>query len=91
MQCQVFPTLEDLPYYKANVRSLGKDVLVPSAALRLRKDNGYTPELVYKSDGSGVSYMTVAAVDPYNHVLIAGLVLQYGGFAVCYLAEKAIE
>lgn len=72
------------------MRSLGKEVLIPSAALRLRKDKGYAPELIYKSDGSGVSYMTVAAVDPYNRVLIAGLVLQYGGFAVCELAEKAI-
>lgn len=69
---------------------MGKEVLVPSAALRLRKDNSYTPELMYRGDGSGVSYMTVAAVDPYNQVLIAGLVLQYGGFAVCKLDDATV-
>jgi len=58
--------------------------------LRLRKKNGYTPELVYKGDGSGISYMTVAAIDPNNRVLIAGGVLQYGGFAVCNLDEKTL-
>lgn len=86
----VFPTLEDLPAYLANVRSLGKDFLVPAAALRLRKDKGYAPELIYHDDGShGVSFMTAVSADPGTNVLIVASVLQLGGFAVCGL-EKGI-
>ncbi|KIW62736.1 hypothetical protein PV04_10873 [Phialophora macrospora] len=79
----VFPTLEDLPKYLENVRALGKSFLVPAAALRLRKDRDYTPELVYFDDGSQVSFMTAAAADPFENVFIGASVLQFGGFTVC--------
>ncbi|RVX69684.1 hypothetical protein B0A52_06328 [Exophiala mesophila] len=78
----VFPTLEDLPAYLDNVRSLGKDFLVPAAALRLDSARDYTPELIYFDDGSVVSFMTTGAVDPYNKLFIGSSVLQFGGFAV---------
>ncbi|CAM1507656.1 Fc.00g072970.m01.CDS01 [Cosmosporella sp. VM-42] len=81
----VFANIEDLPHYLSNVRGLGRDLLVPSAALLLREKNGYQPELVYWDDGSVLSYMTVAIIDPYNHVFIGGSVLQYGGFTICEL------
>lgn len=87
----VFPTLEDLPLYLSNVQGLGKELLVPSAALLLREDRAYEPELVYWDDGSALSYMTVAVVDPYNHVFIGGSVLQFGGFAVCDLPKDALK
>jgi len=83
----VFASLENLPEYLANVRTLGRDYLVPSAALILKQENDYEPELVYWDNGSVMSYMTVATVDPYNHVFIGGSVLQYGGFAVCDLPK----
>ncbi|KAK5570463.1 hypothetical protein LTR43_004260 [Exophiala xenobiotica] len=79
----VFPTLEDLPKYLANVKSLGKDLLVPAAALRLRQSNGYAPELAYFNDGSVISFQTAAAGEPYLDLYISTGVLQYGGFAVC--------
>jgi len=85
----VFPTLEDLPRYLANVKSLGKELLVPAAALRLDHKKEYAPELVYFDDGSAISFMTAAAVDPFNGFLIASSVLQYGGFAVCRVPPSA--
>jgi arylesterase/paraoxonase len=75
-----------LPAYLENVRSLGKDFLVPAASLRLDHANDYTPELIYFDNGSVVSFMTTAAVDPYNNLFLASGVIQYGGLAVCKVA-----
>ncbi|EXJ69303.1 uncharacterized protein A1O5_07339 [Cladophialophora psammophila CBS 110553] len=83
----VFPTLEDLPAYLQNVRSLGKDFLVPAAALRLRRENDYTPELIYFDNGSTLSFMTAAHV--FNGLFIGASVLQFGGFAVCKASPGA--
>ena len=85
----MFPTLENLPKYLQNVKSLGKELLVPAAALRLDHQKGYAPELLYFDDGSRVSFMTTAAADPYNDLFIGSSVLQYGGFAVCKVSSKA--
>lgn len=71
------------------MRALGKDFLVPAAALRLRRDNDYAPELVYFDDGSKVSFMTAAAVDPDSGIFIGASVLQFGGFAVCNVPVEA--
>ncbi|KAK5050504.1 hypothetical protein LTR84_003785 [Exophiala bonariae] len=79
----IFPTLEDLPTYLDNVLSLGKDFLVPAASLRLNHAKDYAPELIYFDDGSVMSFMTTAAVDPYNNLFLASGVIQYGGLAVC--------
>ena len=62
---------------------------MPAAALRLRKDKNYTPELVYFDDGSHVSFATAAAVDPYSKVFISASVLQFGGFAICDVPAAA--
>ncbi|EXJ82682.1 hypothetical protein A1O3_06496 [Capronia epimyces CBS 606.96] len=85
----VFPTLEDLPTYLDNVKSLGKEFLVPAAALRLDHTNDYAPELIYFDDGSVVSFMTAVAVDPVDGFLIVSGILQYGGFAVCKVPPDA--
>lgn len=87
----VFPTLENLPLYLDNTEKLGKELLVPAAALRLRKSDEYEPELLYKDSGAAISFMTAMAVDPYNSVAIGVGVLQYGGFAVCGLGEETMK
>ncbi|PGH16649.1 hypothetical protein AJ80_05151 [Polytolypa hystricis UAMH7299] len=85
----VFATLEDLPQYIANVDRLGRDLHVPSAAIRLSQKKNYAPEVVFWDDGSILSYMTAATIDPYNRVFIGAGVLQYGGFVVCDLPKGA--
>lgn len=87
----VFPELEDLKYFLANVRELGSSVLVPSAALRLRKNRDYEPEVVFWDNGSALSFMTAGTIDPYNGVFIGGGVLQYGGFVVCDLPPAFVS
>lgn len=86
----VFPAIEDLQGYLQNVESLGKDFLAPSAALRLRREMNYIPELVWFDDGSVLSDMTAATIDPFSKVFIGAAVLQYGGFAVCKLSPTAL-
>lgn len=86
----VFPTLENLPAYRDNVQSLGKDFLVPAAALRLDHTKDYAPELIYFDDGSVISFMTAVAADPVNGLLLVSGVLQYGGFAVCKVPPDAL-
>ncbi|OQV00231.1 hypothetical protein CLAIMM_05757 [Cladophialophora immunda] len=83
----VFPTLEDLPKYLENVRALGKELLVPAGALRLRRETNYTPELIYFDDGSNLSFMTAAHV--FKDLFIGASVLQFGGFAVCKASPGA--
>ncbi|KAH8805334.1 paraoxonase 2 [Xylogone sp. PMI_703] len=87
----VFPTILDLPKYLANSDKLGKDLLVPGAALRLPKKNNYQPELFYFDNGEVLSFMTVMTYDPYNKIAIGGAVLQYGGFAVCKIPEATAK
>ena len=70
---------------------MGKELLVPAAALRLPKANGYKPELFYFDPGSAVSDMTAMAVDPHSAVAIGASVLQYGGFAVCKLPKDVVK
>ncbi|KZT25048.1 paraoxonase 2 [Neolentinus lepideus HHB14362 ss-1] len=86
----VFPGIERSQEYQAHFRELGKSFKVPSAAVRLDRSEGFKPELIYYDDGSVISYMTVAAIDPYNNVLINGGVIQYGGFAVCDLKKGVV-
>ena len=87
----VFPGIEDLPTYLDNVRSLGKELLVPAAALRLVKEKEYAPELIYHDDGSVVSFMTAMVIDPNRGVAIGAGVLQYGGFAVCKISRETMH
>ncbi|CAK7203348.1 hypothetical protein SEUCBS139899_006081 [Sporothrix eucalyptigena] len=83
----IFPTVEKLPEYLANVDKLGKELRVPAATLRLPKANNYTPELLYFDDGGVLSDMTAMALDPVHNVLVGAAVLQYGGFAVCKIGH----
>ena len=69
-----------------NVRSLGKDFLVPAGLLHLRKDRNYAPEMIYHDNGSVLSFMTAADIDPSANIMIGAALLQYGGFAVCKIA-----
>ncbi|TFK47145.1 paraoxonase 2 [Heliocybe sulcata] len=86
----VFPDVERSHEYQANFRELGKSYKVPAATVRLDRSEGFKPELIYYDDGSVISYQTVAAIDPYNNVLINGGVIQYGGFAVCELDKGVV-
>ncbi|BCS29672.1 uncharacterized protein APUU_71242S [Aspergillus puulaauensis] len=87
----VFPNIENLALYLRNTEKLGKEMPVPSAALRLRKDRDFEPELFYFDDGGVLSHMTSMAVDAYNEVAIGGSVLQTGGFAVCKLSKATVR
>lgn len=89
----MFPTLLDLPKYLGNIHALGKEHLIPSAALRIssRNDYGDEPELIFMDAGSVLSFMTAMAFDPYNGVAIGAAVLQYGGFAVCKISDEVMR
>ncbi|TFK47136.1 paraoxonase 2 [Heliocybe sulcata] len=86
----IFPRGERRSGYINHVPNLGKSFIVPGAALRLDRSEGFKPELVYYDNGSVITYMTVTAVDPYNGVLLNGGVFQYGGFAVCELGKGVV-
>lgn len=58
------------------------DFKAPAAVLRLVKKNDYKPEVLYWDDGSLITVLTGAAVDPVNHRLIAGGVAERH-FIVC--------
>lgn len=53
-----------------------------AAILRLVKSKGYEPEVLYWDDGSLITVLTGAAVDPVRHRLIAGGVVA-NQFIVC--------
>ncbi|CAK7270417.1 hypothetical protein SEPCBS57363_004090 [Sporothrix epigloea] len=60
----IFPAVENLPEYLANVEKLGKELRVSAATLRLRAATGYTvPEVLYFDDGGVLSDMTAMAID----------------------------
>ncbi|OAA63377.1 Six-bladed beta-propeller, TolB-like protein [Niveomyces insectorum RCEF 264] len=85
----VFPGVENLPLYLANVAELGRGLHVPAAALRLTRKDGYrTPELIYYDDGGVLSFMTAMALDATGKRLVGGAVFQTGGFAVCKLGHS---
>lgn len=81
----VFPDGEELPLFLKDVSALGKTVFAPTAVLRLRADNNYTPELILRDDGKQLTDMTAADIDPKTRTLVGASFLKYGGFAVCKL------
>lgn len=81
----VFPDGEELPLFLSDVSALGKTVFAPTAVLRLRAANGYTPELLLRDDGTQMTDMTAADIDPKTRTLVGASFLKYGGFAVCKL------
>ncbi|OAL37946.1 hypothetical protein AYO20_02779 [Fonsecaea nubica] len=60
--------------------------LCESAVVRLVKAKGYAPELLFWDDGSQLSVLTGAAVDPYNKRLIAGGMFSKA-FLVCDISN----
>ncbi|KAF2180272.1 hypothetical protein K469DRAFT_693427 [Zopfia rhizophila CBS 207.26] len=84
----VIPNGVDIPRVNANVHRLGRDFLVPAAAVRIDVNKDYEPHLFYKDEGTKLSFMTTLAVDPYRGVAVGGSVLQYGGFMCCTELEK---
>lgn len=59
---------------------------VEAAVLRLVKKKNYEPELLYWDDGSLITVLTGAAVDPATHRLIAGGVFERH-FIVCDISD----
>ncbi len=60
-----------------------------AAVLRLVKKNNYEPEVLYWDDGSLMTLLTGAAVDPESRRLIAGGVFEKH-FIVCDISNVAL-
>ena len=80
MESTVFPNLVALLKRGFGPGGLDYGTLCESAVVRLSKAKGYAPELLFWDDGSQLSVLTGAAVDPYNKRLIAG-----GMFSTAFL------
>ncbi|KEF57960.1 uncharacterized protein A1O9_05882, partial [Exophiala aquamarina CBS 119918] len=78
----VFPDIAKLTGRLGGDNILNSEVKAEAAVLRLVKKNGYKPEVLYWDDGSLITVLTGAAVDPVNHRLIAGGVIERH-FIVC--------
>lgn len=65
---------------------LDYDTLCESSIVRLNKAKGYSPELLFWDDGSQLSVLTGAAVDPYNKRIIAGGMFSKA-FLVCDISD----
>lgn len=71
----VFPNALDLRQIKENEAGLGIDLFSPAAAVKLNTKRNYLPELVFKDDGTTLSFITTFTVDPNYRVTIARSVL----------------
>lgn len=63
---------------------LNSSIIGSAAVLRLNKAKDYEPEVIYWDDGSLITMLTGAAVDPERKKLIAGGVIERH-FIVCDL------
>jgi len=68
---------------------LDSEYKAEAAVLRLVKKNDYKPEVLYWDDGSLITVLTGAAVDPVNHRLIAGGVVERH-FIVCDISRAKL-
>ncbi|KAK6382795.1 hypothetical protein LTS17_003464 [Exophiala oligosperma] len=84
----VFPNLESLFKRGFGPGGLDYGTLCESAVVRLDKAKGYAPELLFWDDGSQLSVLTGAAVDPYHKKLIAGGMFSKG-FIVCNISNDS--
>lgn len=57
-------------------------MIAPAAVLRLKKQDDYEPEVLYLDDGSLITVLTGAAIDPLRKKMIAGGVFERH-FIVC--------
>lgn len=69
-------------YAKFYGNILKPEYLVAGAVVRLVKQRNYAPEVVYCDDGSLISILTGAAIDPASRRLIASGVFERR-FIVC--------
>jgi arylesterase/paraoxonase len=63
---------------------LNSSITGPAAVLRLNKKKDYEPEVIYWDDGSLITVLTGAAIDPQRKKMIAGGVVERH-FIVCDL------
>jgi arylesterase/paraoxonase len=63
---------------------LNSSLTGPAAVLRLKKEDNYEPEVIYWDDGSLITILTGAAIDPVRKKMIAGGVVERH-FIVCDL------
>ena len=82
----VIPSLESLMKRGSGERVLDYDTLAEAAVIRLDRAEGYTPHPLYWDDGSLISILTGADVDPHNKVLIAGGLVSES-FLVCDISD----
>jgi len=68
---------------------LDSSIHAEAAVLRLVKKNNYEPEVLYWDDGSLMTVLTGAAVDPKSGLLIAGGVFEKH-FIVCDISNVAL-
>jgi arylesterase/paraoxonase len=61
-------------------------MIAPAAVLRLKKQDDYNPEILYWDDGSLITVLTGAAIDPKRRKMIAGGVVERH-FIVCDLDD----
>ncbi|KIW07114.1 uncharacterized protein PV09_01989 [Verruconis gallopava] len=82
----VFPNPGALFGRLAEENILNSSMIGAAAVLRLRKDRDYEPEVIYWDDGSLITILTGAAVDPVRKKMIAGGVVERH-FIVCDLED----
>jgi len=78
----IFPDVVKAFTRLSGSNALRSDLHADAAVLRLVKKKNYEPEVLYWDDGSLITILTGAAVDPSSHRLIAGGVLERH-FIVC--------
>ncbi|KAJ9618365.1 hypothetical protein H2204_013039 [Knufia peltigerae] len=79
----------DLPKLEPRLHDpLNSSILAPAAILRLRRNQNWKPELLYWDDGSLITLLTTAALDPTGRRLIAGGVIE-PYFIVCELGNDS--
>jgi len=85
--CIVFPNVPKL--FACLHNPLNTSLRADAAVLRLVKKNDYEPEVLYYDDGSLITVLTGAAVDPASHRLIAGGVVEKH-FIVCDISDAKL-
>ncbi|ETN41252.1 uncharacterized protein HMPREF1541_03187 [Cyphellophora europaea CBS 101466] len=83
----VFPHIGHLIHKLSGENVLNSSVTASAAVLRLVKSKEYEPEVLFWDDGSQISGLTGAAVDPKRKKLIAGGVYEQH-FVVCDLGNE---
>ncbi|KAF2429269.1 calcium-dependent phosphotriesterase [Tothia fuscella] len=80
----VFPDATKLRARLSGNNPLNSSMIAPAAVLRLKQKDDYEPEVMYWDDGSLITVLTGAAVDPKRKKMIAGGVVERH-FIVCDL------